>query len=55
MQVTRSLVGNLHHVKIHQSGVLVLILLCQVQEAILLVEGNGGEIGIDGDEAEGRI
>ena len=34
-----SLVGNLHHVKIHQSGVLVLVLLCQVQEAILLVEG----------------
>ena len=48
-----SLVGNLHHVKIHQSGVLVLILLCQVQEAILLLEGNGREVGIDGDEAEG--
>ena len=50
-----SLVGNLHHVKIHQSGVLVLILLRQVQEAILFVEGIGGEVGIDGDEAEGGI
>ena len=59
------LVGNLHHVEVHQAGVFVLVLLRQVQKPVvpshdviniagpsLLVEGNGGEVGIDGDIME---
>ena len=38
----------------YQSGVLVLVLLRQVQEPVLFVEGNGREIGINGDETEGQ-
>ncbi len=49
-----ALFGNLHHVEVHQSGVLVLVLLRQLQESILFVEGNGREVGIDGNEAEGQ-
>lgn len=43
---------NTHHVEEHQAGVLILVLLCQMSEAVLFIEGNGREIGIDGDEAE---
>jgi len=46
-------VGNLHHVEVHQSGMLILVLLRQVEKPILLVEGNSGEVGINSDEAEG--
>ena len=57
----------LHHVEVHQAGVLVLVLLRQMQEPVvpshdviniagpsLLVEGNGREVGIDGDETKGQ-
>ena len=48
-------VGNLHHVEIHQAGVLVLVTLRQVQEPVALIEWDGREVGIDGDKAEGGI
>ncbi len=47
------LFGNLHHIEIHQAGVLVFVFLRQMQESILFVKGNGREVGIDGDETEG--
>ena len=53
--IFKELFGNLHHVEVHQAGVLVLVLLRQMQKPVLLVEGNGRKVGINGDEAEGGV
>lgn len=42
----------IHHVEKHQAGMLVLVLLRQMNETVLFVEGNSGEIGIDSDVTE---
>ena len=45
---------HIHHVDEHQAGVLVLVLLDECLETILLIEGNGREVGIDSDVTKSR-
>jgi len=49
------LLFQFQHVKVHETGVLILVFLGQMNEAVLFIEGNGGEVGIDGDETESGI
>lgn len=46
---------HIHHVEEHQAGVLVLFLLGECLETILLIEGNGREVGIDSDVTKSRL
>ena len=54
LQALFVLLTNLHHIVEHQAGVLVLFLLGECLETILLIEGNGREVGIDSDVTKSR-
>ena len=48
----QNLSSNIHHIEEHEASMLVLVLLRQMNETVLFVERNGGEIGIDSDVTE---
>ena len=42
----QNLSSNIHYIEEHEASMLVLVLLRQMNETVLFVERDGGEIGI---------